>query len=141
MADKKISALTPVTSLTGVEIIPVVQSSITFSATATQISYVPPQTLNAQTGTTYTMANTDFGKLITLNNAAAIALSVNTGLGTLVGQRIDILQLGAGQITVGGTATVNTSALTKKTRAQYSVCTLLCVATDSYVLIGDLASS
>ena len=56
------------------------------------------------------------------------------------GARIDLLQVGAGQVTVGGTATINGTP-TLKLRTQYSAATLICVASNSYVLVGDLAVS
>ena len=98
------------------------------------------QTLNAQTGTTYTIVAGDLGKLVTLTNASAVALTVPAGLGLAAGQRIDLAQLGAGQVTVAGSgATVNaTPGL--KLRAQYSAATLLCTATNVYLLVGDLSA-
>lgn len=91
--------------------------------------------INAQTGTTYTLVSSDNGKTVTLSNASAIALSVNTGLPA--GFWCHLVQIGAGQVTVGGTATLHSSN-GLKTRAQYSVLTLLYQgATDTYVLGGD----
>jgi hypothetical protein len=98
------------------------------------------QNLNAQIGTSYTLVASDLGKLVTLTNASAIALTVPSGLGLLAGQRIDLAQRGAGQVTVAGSgATVNaTPGL--KFRAQYSYASLVCVATDTYDLVGDLSA-
>jgi len=91
--------------------------------------------VNAQSGTTYTVVNSDNGKTITCNNASAIAVSVNTGL--TAGFWCHIIQIGVGQVTVGGTATLHSSN-GLKTRAQYSVLTLVYQgSTDTYVLGGD----
>jgi len=99
------------------------------------------QTLNAQTGTSYTLVAGDVGKLVTLENGAAVALTVPSGLGLTAGQRIDLAQLGAGQVTVtGSSATVN-STPTAKLRTQYSAATLICTASNVYLLVGDLAVS
>ena len=98
------------------------------------------QVLNAQTGTSYSLVVGDVGKLVTFDNASAVTLTVGTGLGITAGQRIDLLQIGAGQITVGGSATINGTP-TLKLRTQYSAATLICVAPNSYVLVGDLAVS
>ena len=102
------------------------------------------QTLNAQTGTSYTMQAGDVGKLVTFSSAGSggvVTLTVNTGLGLTNGQRIDLAQLGTGQVTVSGTATVNTST-TLKLRTQYSSATLIVIdsTTNTYLLVGDLAS-
>lgn len=98
------------------------------------------QSINAQTGTTYTLVAGDLGKLVTLSNASAIALTVPSGLGLTAGQRIDLAQRGAGQVTVAGSgATVNaTPGL--KFRAQYSYASLVCISTDVYDLMGDLSA-
>jgi hypothetical protein len=98
------------------------------------------QSINAQTGTTYTLLTSDLGKLVTLSNASAITLTVPSGLAVSAGQRIDLAQTGAGQVTVAGSgATVNaTPGL--KLRAQYSAATLICTATDTYLLVGDLSA-
>jgi hypothetical protein len=99
------------------------------------------QTINAQTGTTYTLVAGDVGKLVTLTNAAAIALTVPAGLGLASGQRIDLAQLGAGQVTVSGSGATVNSTPTAKLRTQYSAATLICTATNVYLLVGDLAAS
>lgn len=100
------------------------------------------QTLNAQTGTSYTLALTDAGKMVTLSNSAAIALTVptNASVAFPVGTNVDLAQLGAGQVTVGGTPTLRYTP-TAKTRAQYSGATLVKLATDEWLLVGDLAST
>lgn len=88
----------------------------------------------------YTLLSTDVGRLITFNKSTAVTCTVNGTLDLAIGQRIDILQLGVGQVTVvASSATVNgTPGL--KLRAQYSAATVLCIAADTYVLLGDLAA-
>lgn len=98
------------------------------------------QTLNPQTGTTYTLVAGDVGKLVTFDNSAAMTLSVNTGLAITAGQRIDLAQLGTGQVTIGGTATI-VSTPTTKLRTQFSAASLICLGTDLYLLAGDVAVS
>jgi hypothetical protein len=72
--------------------------------------------------------------------SSGVDITVNGSLDLSVGQRIDLLQLGTGQVTVvASIATVNgTPGL--KLRARYSAASVVCVATDSYVVVGDLAS-
>lgn len=98
------------------------------------------QIVNTQTGTSYQVLSSDAGKMITLSNASAITVTLGTSLGLVAGQSIDLLQLGAGQVTVAaGGATLNgTPGL--KLRTQYSAATVFCVAANSYVLIGDLTT-
>ena len=98
-------------------------------------------TLNAQTGTTYTLVITDNGRLVTLSNAAAITLTVplNATVAFATGAIINIQQIGAGQVTVAGAAGVTLNGTGTKTRAQWSAASLVKTATDTWTLIGDLA--
>jgi hypothetical protein len=100
--------------------------------------------INAQTGTTYTPVLTDAGKLITLSNAGAITLTVppSSSVGYANGTSIDILQKGAGQVTVvgGSGVTVNASP-SLKLRTQNSAATLIEIATDTWQLVGDLEAT
>jgi hypothetical protein len=106
------------------------------------------QTINSQTGTTYTLVLSDHGKYITLSNASAITVSIPTNATAAipVGASIDLIQIGAGQVTVqaassGTTAVYSTgaTAAAPKTRVQYSAITLKKIATDTWHVIGDIA--
>lgn len=100
-------------------------------------------TINAQTGTTYTLVLADAAKMVTLSNAAAITTTVppNSSVAFPVGTSIDLAQIGAGQVTVaqGSGVTVNaTPGL--KFRAQYAGATIVKTGTDAWLLFGDLAA-
>jgi hypothetical protein len=98
------------------------------------------RSINAQSGTSYTLVLTDEGRVITLNNGASIALTVpqNSSVAFPIGTQIDLIQIGPGQVTVAGSgsAVVN-GANGLKIRDQYSVITLLKIATDSWIILGD----
>lgn len=99
---------------------------------------------NAQTGTTYTLVLTDAGKMVTLTNASAITLTVppNADVAFPVNTRIDLLQYGAGQVTVaaGSGVTIYSSGAKLKITGQYSGATLWKKATNTWVLVGDIAA-
>jgi hypothetical protein len=104
--------------------------------------------LNAQTGTTYTFALTDNGKLVTASNASAQTYSIPTNATTAfpTGTQINIIQIGAGQVTIqaasSGTTTVSSTGATAtapKLRAQYSSATLIKASTDLWYVIGDIS--
>jgi hypothetical protein len=104
--------------------------------------------LNAQTGTTYTFALTDNGKLVTASNASAQTYSIPTNATTAfpIGTQINLIQIGAGQVTVSaatpGTTSVLSNAATPagpKCRNQYAALTAIKVATDAWYVIGDIA--
>jgi hypothetical protein len=104
---------------------------------------------NAQTGATYTFVLADAdNKLVTASNAAAQTYSIPTNATTAfpIGTQINLIQIGAGQVTVSaatpGTTTVVSSGATSaspKCRAQYSAITLVKRDTDSWYAIGDIA--
>jgi hypothetical protein len=99
--------------------------------------------LNSQTGTTYTLVSADRGKLVSLANASPITLTIPTNAVTAfpTGTRIDIIQTGAGQVTVGGSGvTINSKASNKKLSAQGSAASLIKFATDTWWLVGDLSA-
>lgn len=99
--------------------------------------------INAQTGTTYTLVLADKGKMVTLSNGAAIALTVpsNATAAFPIGAQIHLAQLGAGQVTVSGAGgvTVNGAPGLKLTD-QWSSATLWKRATDTWLLIGRLSA-
>jgi hypothetical protein len=99
-------------------------------------------TLNAQTGTTYTLVLTDNGRLVTLSNAAAITLTVplNSSVAFATGAVVNIQQIGAGQVTVAGASGVTVTGTGTKLRTPYSAAALVKTGTDSWTLIGDLSA-
>lgn len=100
--------------------------------------------LNAQTGTTYTTVLADDGKLITCDNASAIALTIppNGTVAYGIGTQINIMQLGAGVVTItaGAGVTLRSAGSKLKTNGQYAVATCCKIATDTWVVIGNLAA-
>jgi len=100
--------------------------------------------INAQTGTTYTTVLADDGKLITADNASAIALTIppNSSVAYGIGTQINIMQLGAGQVTItaGAGVTLRSAGNKLKTNAQYAVATCAKIATDTWVVVGNLSA-
>ena len=100
--------------------------------------------INAQTGSSYTLVLGDASKLVTMSNGSGNTLTVppNSSVAFPVGTKIDIASLGNGQTTVaqGAGVTINTSS-TLLLRAQYSGATCIKTATNTWLLVGDLAAS
>ena len=94
--------------------------------------------INAQTGTTYTLVATDQDKMVTLNNANPITVTVPASTYS-AGQYVNIQAIGAGQVTVAGDTGVTVTGTGTKLRTQYSAATILCTASNTFQLIGDLA--
>jgi hypothetical protein len=100
-------------------------------------------TLNDQTGTTYTTVAGDRNKLVTLTNASAITLTLPPSVYS-AGQQIHFAQLGAGQVTFaqGAGVTINSTGATAtapKIRARYGTATAICTASNTFLVIGDIA--
>ena len=96
--------------------------------------------LNDQTGTTYTLASSDNGKVVALNNGSAITLTVPTSLGD--GFNCLIVQKGAGQVTIAaaGGVTLQNGSSQYKTYARYSIITLVNIGSELYIVSGDTGS-
>jgi hypothetical protein len=112
------------------------------------VSPSTPLTIDAKTGTTYTFVLGDANnELITASNASAQTYSIptNASVAFPIGAQINIIQIGAGQVTINavtsGTTTVlsnGATAASPKLRVQYSSATLVKVAADAWYVIGDI---
>ena len=98
---------------------------------------------NGQTGTSYTLALTDANNtMVELSNASGIALTVplNSSVAFPVGSQVNLLQTGAGQVTVAGASGVTVNGTPGlKFRAQWSGASLIKRSTDGWVLVGDVS--
>ena len=97
--------------------------------------------LNAQTGTTYTFVLADRGKLVTTSNGSAQTITIppNSSVAFAVGTQIQVAGLGAGEVTMAaGSGVTIRSTPGLKLRAQYSSVTCIKIATDEWILVGDL---
>ena len=94
-------------------------------------------TLNAQTAS-YTLQATDLAKLVTIDSASSTTVTVPNILS--VGDRIDILRKHAtGEVTlVGDTGVTVNGTPGYRLRAQWSGATLVKLATNTWVVMGDL---
>ena len=126
-----------------------VVTTLTGSQTLTNKTLTAPQitqAINTQTGTSYTLVIADDTSLITLANASAIAVTIplNSSVPFPIGSCVDLVQFGAGQVTVSGASGVTVvstgaTSATPKTRVQNSAITLRKLGTDSWIAIGDCA--
>jgi hypothetical protein len=106
-------------------------------------TFADAQVVNDRTAS-YTLAISDAGKLITASHAStAITITVPAGSAVAfpVGTHVDIARLGVAQVTVVGASGVTVNGTPGlKLRAQYSAATLIEVAADSWLLVGDLSA-
>ena len=94
--------------------------------------------VNAQTATTYTLAASDNGKVITLSNASAITLTINSGLPA--GFNCMIIQYGAGTVTIaaGSSVTILNRSNYTKTGGQNAVVTIVSPVANTFITGGDM---
>lgn len=101
-------------------------------------------TFNNQTGTSYTAVLLDAHKTVTMTNASASTLTVppNSSVAFAVGDQINIMQLGAGQVTItaGSGVTIRSSGSKLKLTGQYSVATVVQIAADTWMAVGNLSA-
>jgi hypothetical protein len=114
--------------------------------TAAQANALAEATIavNAQsTATSYTLALTDAGKLVTFTGAAAtVTIPLNSSVAFAVGDQINIAQLGTAQITIGTASgvTLVSSGSKTKTNGQYAVATVVQYTTNSWLLLGNIST-
>lgn len=96
--------------------------------------------INAQTGTTYTLVLGDNGKFITLDNTSAITLTVptNASVAFPVGAQIHLQQANTGQVTVSPAGGVTVNGIGTKLIERWSAATLIKIGTDTWTLIGSI---
>ena len=98
---------------------------------------------DAETGTTYTLVAGNLNQLVTLNNASSITLTVPPSVFS-AGDVINIAQIGAGQVTLaqGAGVTITSTGATAsapKLRAQYSAASIICTASNTFLVVGDIS--
>lgn len=99
--------------------------------------------INTQT-TSYTLVLGDAAKIINMNaSSGTLTLTVpaNSTVAFAIGTQIMIYQGGSTQVTVAGTASnVNFYASRNKLAGQYAVACLTKMATDTWVLFGNVTA-
>lgn len=99
---------------------------------------------NAQTGTTYTLVAADAAnKLVTTSNASAVTVTVPPSVFT-AGNQINVQSIGVGltSFAAGAGVTITSTGATAAApilRARYSAATIICTASNTFTIIGDLS--
>jgi hypothetical protein len=100
-------------------------------------------TLTASTVTAYTAVTTDRYKILEFDSASATTVTFSTATAFEPGERVDILRDGAGTVTItrSGTAVSfagrGTAGTAYAIGTRYDAVTVLCVAPNSYRVIGN----
>lgn len=99
--------------------------------------------INNVTGTTYTLQASDLNDLVTLSNASAITLTIPPSVFS-ANDVVNVSQTGAGQVSFaqGAGVTINSSGATAtapKIRVQYSSAAVICTASNTFLVVGDIS--
>lgn len=98
---------------------------------------------NAQTGTTYTLVAADASnKLVTTSNGSPITVTIPPSV-FAAGEQINVQSIGVGltSFAQGAGVTITSTGTTPTAptlRARYSACTIICTASNTFTVIGDL---
>jgi len=95
--------------------------------------------VNAGTTSAYTFVAGDANRVVTFSATTTATIPAST---FSVGDQINILQTGSGQVTVaqGAGVTLRSEASRVKTRAQYALATVICIATNEWVVLGNVVA-
>jgi hypothetical protein len=98
--------------------------------------------VTTQTGTAYTAVLADADSMVRFTNASAVTFTIppNSSVAFPVGSFIEIVQSGAGAVSVaaGSGVTINSRSADLTLAGQYAVAFVKKVATDTWIMNGDL---
>jgi len=138
-----VSGTTPTLAVSGVTVTTSSGASVTLSGGPDYGLYfaLPSQALELVTssGTTRSLAEADNGKVIKLNNASGITVTIPSGLP--IDFSCSLVQTSSGNVTITGASGVQlfTSSNTFSLAKRYSVAAVFAIENNQYVLTGDLA--
>lgn len=111
-------------------------NSITGNGTTSTITNFSSAINDQSTG--FTLGNGDNGKIIVINSSSATSITVPS---LSVGFNCMIVQKGAGQVTLSASGvTISNRYGFNKTAGQYSIITLVCIASGLYIASGDMTN-
>lgn len=95
--------------------------------------------INTGTTSTYTLVAGDANRVVTFSATTTVTIPASV---FSVGDQVNLLQTGTGQVTVaaGAGVTLRSEASRVKTRAQYAMATVICIATNEWVVLGNVVA-
>jgi hypothetical protein len=133
----------PSTVVSGSATITLPSSTSTLATTSDLAAYAPLlQTTTTPTfsANSYTLQSTDKDKIILASNGStAGTVAIPTGVFS-VGTVLTVVQTGSGQIAIASSGTINSNGNKLKLNGQYASCQIIVTATNTFLLIGNLAA-
>jgi hypothetical protein len=89
---------------------------------------------------TYTLTEVDRSKILVFTNSTSVTVTVSLGLSTLFD--VMLVQSGTGQITVvpASGVTINAALSATKTAYRYATASLIPIASNTFILSGEVAA-
>jgi hypothetical protein len=103
-------------------------------------------TLTSSTATAGTVATSDRYKTLMFTSSSAVTVTIGTATAFEAGERVDIIQDGAGTVTITRDGTVvslagrGTAGTAYRIGQRYDAVSVICVGTNSYRIIGAAAA-
>jgi hypothetical protein len=125
----------------------VFESFTRLDAADVNLSLSNETTLTASTVTAYTAVTSDRYKVLEFDSASATTVTFSTATAFEPGERVDILRDGAGTVTINRASTAvtlagrGTAGTAYAIGTRYDAVTVLCVATNSYRVIGNVQAT
>jgi hypothetical protein len=100
-------------------------------------------TLTSSTATSYTVLTADRYKTLLFSAGSAVTISIGTATAFEAGERVDIIQDGAGTVRVQRDGTVvslagrGTAGTAYRIGQRYDAVSVVCVGTNAYRIIGN----
>lgn len=92
-------------------------------------------TVSATTSTSYTVQSGDAGKILVTQSGSATTITMGNVFSA--GEKIDVFQQGAGQVTVSASG-ITLYSVANTIAEQYGAATIFCISSGVYGLIGNL---
>jgi hypothetical protein len=102
--------------------------------------------LTVSTATTYTVATSDRYKILEFDSGSAVTVTFSTATAFIAGERVDILQDGAGTVTINRASTAvtlagrGTAGTAYAIGQRYDAVSVICVGTNSYRIVGNASA-
>ena len=105
------------------------------------VNSFPRQNVSNSSLTTYGVTSANNGGIVVLDSSSAVSVNLGTWTDANIGEKVDIVQKGTGQvtITVSGAVSVVSPSNSVTTRVRYSTVTATCIGANLFLLSGDLA--
>jgi hypothetical protein len=107
--------------------------------------YLSNEVVFAESTASATLTAADRYETLVVNSAGAVTLTVATTTAFQAGERIDILREGAGTVTISAGAGVTlagagATAASFRVASRYDAVSVVCIASNSYRVIGNITA-